>query len=550
MASDDECYDDECNDDYSDEDEGDLEVDEGLVADEDDVGLDEEAAPQREVRADHWAITRKALSVAQRQDVSMVMNLVGLEPHNARALLMHHQWKMGRIHDFLERRGREGLFKEAGLVVPPEDNSTGSPFRAADMVSHKRPKIVKCNVCFEDVSQLTDISTMDCGHCFCNDCWTEHFLASLGNGRKHIHCMEVKCPAICDDATVRRLLGRKYPDAAKRFDGFVLDSYLENNAWVKWCPSAPHCGPAIRVDASDTSERYCEVECPCGVSFCFNCAAPAHSPVPCPMWDKWDAKFRGDSENLKWISLHTKSCPGCHKPIEKNGGCNHVSCRCGVQLCYACGGFRDSRHNCNRYDEDKAASRHDVIRACTMMLRYTHYCDRFNVHLNSRKAEQGDLWSAIQKRVLQLESATLIKPLSRQASWLPNAHRSLLASRLVLSRSYAFAYYMFGDEVRTHPADRANLASAKVLFEDQQEQLERNAERLSKVLATEAPPVLLEKQVVATMAETVNLARIVDSHCTEMYKCIQDELLPLLMEPTHIAPYRPDGPDKAKELPA
>uniref|UniRef100_A0A453HCI5 RBR-type E3 ubiquitin transferase n=1 Tax=Aegilops tauschii subsp. strangulata TaxID=200361 RepID=A0A453HCI5_AEGTS len=307
------------------------EEEDGLEADEDDVGLFEDAAPQPEHRADHWAITRKSLSAAQQQDVSMVMNLVNLERHNARALLMHHRWKMDRIHDFLERRGREGLFREAGIVVPPEDSSTAARARVPP---HKRPRTVTCNVCFEDVSRPSDVSTMDCGHCFCNDCWTEHFFASLGNGKKHIHCMQVKCPAICDDGTVRRLLGRKYPDAAKRFDNLVLDSYLDNNASVKWCPSAPHCGRAIRV--VDASERYCEVECPCGVSFCFNCAAPAHSPCPCPMWDKWDAKFRGESENLKWIAVNTKSCPKCLRPIEKNGGCNHVSCPCGQHLWIRC----------------------------------------------------------------------------------------------------------------------------------------------------------------------------------------------------------------------
>nr|BAJ96176.1 predicted protein [Hordeum vulgare subsp. vulgare] len=305
MASDDEPYL------YYDEDEA-AEEDDGLEADEDDVGLFEEAAPQPERRADHWAITRKSLSAAQQQDVSMVMNLVNVARHNARALLMHHRWKMDRIHDFLERRGREGLFRDAGIVVPPEDCGTATRARAAP---HKRPRIVTCNVCFEDVARPSDVSTMDCGHCFCNDCWTEHFLASVGNGKKHIHCMQVKCPAICDDATVRRLLGRKYPDTAKRFDNLVLDSYLDNNASVKWCPSTPHCGRAIRI--VDASERYCEVECPCGASFCFNCTAPAHSPCPCPMWDKWDAKFRGESENLKWIAVNTKSCPNCLRPIEK-----------------------------------------------------------------------------------------------------------------------------------------------------------------------------------------------------------------------------------------
>jgi ariadne-1 len=355
--------------------------------------------------------------------------------------------------------------------------------------------------------------------------------------------MEVKCPAICNDATVRRLLGRKYPAALKRFDTFVLEAYLKNNPSVKWCPSAPHCGRAIRVD---TSDLYWEVECPCGVSFCFKCASPAHSPVPCSMWDQWDAKFRGESENLKWISLNTKSCPGCHKPIEKNGGCNHVSCPCGMHLCYACG-QNLAGHTCNRYDEKKAAS-YDAIRR--QMMRYNHYCDRFNVHLNSRKVEEDTLWQSIHKRVLQLESSVLIPGLLRDASWLARAHRSLLMSRLVLSRSYAFAYYMFGDEVRTEPSERANLAMAKELFENQQEQLECNAERLSKVLAAEAAPVLAEEEVRRTMGKTANLSDIVNTHCREMYTCIQDELLPLLVEPMNIAPYRPDGPDKAKELPA
>ena len=36
-----------------------------------------------------------------------------------------------------------------------------------------------------------------------------------------------------------------------------------------------------------------------------------------------------------------------------------------------------------------------------------------------------------------------------------------------------------------YPTERANLAMAQNLFEDQQEQLERNVERLSKVLATD-----------------------------------------------------------------
>jgi ariadne-1 len=86
---------------------------------------------------------------------------------------------MDRITDFLERRGRDGLFKEAGIMVPPEENNTAFPFgTAADKGAHKRSRIATCNVCFDDVSQLSDVSTMDCGHCFCNDCEYLHASAA------------------------------------------------------------------------------------------------------------------------------------------------------------------------------------------------------------------------------------------------------------------------------------------------------------------------------------------------------------------------------------
>jgi hypothetical protein len=43
-----------------------------------------------------------------------------------------------------------------------------------------------------------------------------------------------------------------------------------------------------------------------------------------------------------------KQCPRCHVDIQKNGGCNHMSCQCGHCFCWLClGDFEgDSRHEC------------------------------------------------------------------------------------------------------------------------------------------------------------------------------------------------------------
>ena len=53
-----------------------------------------------------------------------------------------------------------------------------------------------------------------------------------------------------------------------------------------------------------------------------------------------------------------KKCPTCNQGVEKNGGCNHITCLCGTHFCYICQEEIDSldpyehfqTSNCNLYD--------------------------------------------------------------------------------------------------------------------------------------------------------------------------------------------------------
>eukprot|EP00438_Fugacium_kawagutii_P028640 Skav218554 [mRNA] locus=scaffold2599:268401:272231:- [translate_table: standard] len=55
--------------------------------------------------------------------------------------------------------------------------------------------------------------------------------------------------------------------------------------------------------------------------------------------------------DVVWIKANTKLCPKCQNPIEKNGGCMHMTCRkpggCGHEFCWICmKSWRDHRQ-CN-----------------------------------------------------------------------------------------------------------------------------------------------------------------------------------------------------------
>ncbi len=56
-----------------------------------------------------------------------------------------------------------------------------------------------------------------------------------------------------------------------------------------------------------------------------------------PYCRRHKARRQGDREFEQWKAQHTKPCPGCSAPIEKNEGCNHMACsKCGAHFCWLC----------------------------------------------------------------------------------------------------------------------------------------------------------------------------------------------------------------------
>ncbi|GER50401.1 RING/U-box superfamily protein [Striga asiatica] len=520
----------------------------GSEEEEDYYGSDQEAESldglENDESDDRWAqskapsskiITKESLLAAQREDLRRVMDLLSVREHHARTLLIHYRWDVDKLSEVYVDKGKSCMLSEAGVtgvelndLDPPETSST-----------------VMCNICMDEVPS-EDLTKMDCGHCFCNSCWTGHFIVKINEGQsKRIKCMAHKCNAICDEAIVRKLVSVEHPDLAEKFERFLLESYIEDNRMVKWCPSVPHCGNAIRVE----NEEMCEVECSCGLQFCFSCLSEAHSPCSCSMWQLWAKKCRDESETVNWMTVHTKPCPKCHKPVEKNGGCNLVSCICGQAFCWLCGGATGrghtwsqiDNHSCGRYKED---SEKKAERAKRDLYRYMHYHNRYKAHMDSSKQE-SKLRETIKEKVSHLEARDSNL---RDFSWVTNGLYRLFRSRRALSYSYPFAFYMFGGDLFRGEMTKEECEIKQNLFEDQQQQLESNVEKLSKFFE-EPFEEYPDEQVMQIRMQVINLSVIIDDLCKKMYDCIEDDLLGSLQFTIHnIAPYNSKGIEKAEEL--
>jgi len=136
--------------------------------------------------------------------------------------------------------------------------------------------------------------------------------------------------------------------------------------------------------------------CRCGHVWCFKCQRDGHWPATCEQY-KWytdlyskdELKVTFDSEqealSVKWLLTYTQDCPKCGSPIEKNGGCNHMSCKkCTYQYCWICQEVWESSHyTCKKGHDSDGDSREHIARRVDTNLTFRQ------LYLINLKARRG-----------------------------------------------------------------------------------------------------------------------------------------------------------------
>jgi ariadne-1 len=276
------------------------------------------------------------------------------------------------------------------------------------------------------------------------------------------------------DAAFQKLVSK---EAYSKYNYYLNRSFVEDNEFIKWCP-APGCTNAIRCERPN---RKAAVVCACGFTFCFKCAdyeIGDHSPVSCTHLEKWLQKASDESENVNWMLANTKKCPKCRSPIEKNGGCMHMTCQipsCRYEFCWMCRGVWSDHgtatggyYQCNKYNASDAKKEDESLSNVKTELEiYMFYYHRYESHRNAGKI-------AHQQRLncLDRERAILNKfdVRSQDTKFLSEATEQLIKNRRVLQYSYVMGYYL----------DKTKIAE-KNLFEYLQEDLEKHTNHLSEL---------------------------------------------------------------------
>lgn len=448
-----------------------------------------------------------------------------------------------------------------------------------------------CEICMDDEVEEEDRLSMECGHEYCRDCWTQFILGFLEDVRAvgGVLAVPAHCPhRLCRHKITRSHVERMAPELLPTYDEMALNSFLQGHSTtMRWCPGA-NCGAAVvhsrrGLFLQDRGEGDRFAKCDyCSYRFCFDCGDAPHPDRRClRIYDEDAAAMATNGERAVgvegspegdapppavavggWVvggvagetdrqrrqrlqpyeqvvtiqenktDKKIRHCPSCQVPIEKNGGCNHMRCKCGHEFCWLCmAEATHGMHFCGRepgLDEPRrgrnnnnqvalpqppALERMDldyvvetvqqpdyqcntdlvkgVLQKRQEQHRFAHYYNRALAH------DQGQVFAENQcecllgraidfTRVSALHSGT-------DTDFFQLSNQRLRSSRRMLKYTYQFLYYKLdpdaieeglnvGFEDNECPVDSANSSSLPThlaLFLDHQERLERMTERLS-----------------------------------------------------------------------
>jgi len=206
------------------------------------------------------------------------------------------------------------------------------------------PEDFECPICCEKgVEETFQIS--GCGHRFCTPCLNRWYTQKVDEG-----CVEITCPystdnGLCGTAVLRERLNEVIHSGCYQRRERLLKL---KNEMARECPYCEY----IQIGNPSSPTMNCKK---CQKEYCF-VHSNAHVGMTCKQYEKQHR--REFKKNKRVAGKGAKICPGCNAFVSKIEGCNHMTCRCGMEFCNICGEDitgKVGQHYmmwCNQYDQN------------------------------------------------------------------------------------------------------------------------------------------------------------------------------------------------------
>ena len=191
------------------------------------------------------------------------------------------------------------------------------------------PSTFVCPVCLEDCPSLQSVAMSQCGHVVCDGCLKSYLSSLIAEGQLLIRC---PCFAAASSRPCPVVLSNNFISAftpTAQYNHWLRLCLQKRHSTYRSCPRCDHQQKGSRLVSSITCDK-------CQFRYCFHHANAHPSTTSCRTYVK--SQSASVKESLRMIGLTTVNCPSCDAPVEKESGCNHMTCtQCASEFCWLCG---------------------------------------------------------------------------------------------------------------------------------------------------------------------------------------------------------------------
>jgi len=199
---------------------------------------------------------------------------------------------------------------------------------------------ITCPICFSNEKEI--YVTLPCNCSACATCLTQWLILKIPEHQYSIEnqvtCILSECKQPCSLQAIYQRMPLPYQ---QKLDKTLLQVYLTKEPDIRKCPNQ-NCNYAgiITTTQSCASPLECGL---CGTTWRDKQHYTRYENF-LEWWRTKPTKTEEDSSQ-QWIRNKSKKCPSCRVNIEKNGGCDHMTCiKCQFEFCWVCS-WDYPRHN-------------------------------------------------------------------------------------------------------------------------------------------------------------------------------------------------------------